>query len=651
MADFPALFQGTESTLAPATPPLPHGYTLNGVQSPQKSVTKPPAVFDLSTMPGLPDGYTLGSNPSISNPKGTALGRALKRGVLRTRSALPAIQAQKGATVLSDAALAQPDLIRNVFLETTRLPDVPEGVDISTPELASAAITGLGYPADFANVFRQTFDIRARDAAAALGSEAEVAQTAISNVQAAQELNDRAAAIPNSPSAEQFKQILNAAPDTTLDVLKAYAQNPGTALAFLGETAAESLPQMGASAVTTLATRSPALGAAVLGGGTVVQEFGSGVNEFFAEHGVSPKTPEEAAALIRDPELMAAASRRGVGRGVVIALAEMAGQGAAAQQLFKGAVKEAGKDVVAQMATGAGGEAGARAATGQEMSPREIVTEALAEGVAAPVEVGATVYQSRKNARDAANAPEATPPAEIMAQQIPALPSGFVLDDGSAGQLRTSDVQPLEAPTKVPDATRQPRVKGRKAASQAAGTLGHAGRVEIQDRLYFSKDAQEQRTLQTKWSADMRLDLEARASHPKRERVETRISTEKLIQLLDDFDGLLLGKAPWSPEIEDRMNVLELHLAKDDLEAAEGTPAFDAMSDKVDAAQMRLWSTRVLDPYASVENKKVAAKNYKTLEALVKAKKDPVLRRKLREPNLAKEELEKLLDEVFGPAQ
>lgn len=96
---------------------------------------------------------TATENPAEHDPEGTALGRALKRGVLRTRSTLPAIQAQKGATVLSDAALAEPDLIRNVFLETTRLPDVPEGVDISTPELASAAIAQMGYPADFANVF------------------------------------------------------------------------------------------------------------------------------------------------------------------------------------------------------------------------------------------------------------------------------------------------------------------------------------------------------------------------------------------------------------------------------------------------------------------------------------------------------------------
>lgn len=470
MSNIPALPDGFTLDAQDEAPALPDGFALDAPES----------------VPALPDGFSLDGAPDVAdvNPEGTAVGRALKRGVLRTRSTLPAIQAQKGATVLSDAALSEGDLIRQAFLETTRLPDVPEGVDISTPELASAAIAGLGYPAQFANTFRQTYDIRARDAAAAVGNEGEVLQTAIGNIQEAQGLNDRAAVLPGSPNAEAFKQVLSEAPDTLLDVLKVYAQNPGTALAFLGETAAESLPQMGASAATTLATRSPAAGALVLGGGTVAQEFGSSVNEFFAEQGVSPKTPEEAEALIRDPAFMAEASRRGLGRGVVIALAEMAGQGVAAQQLFKGAVKEAGKDVTAQMATGAGGEAAARAATGQEMSAREIVTEALAEGVAAPVEVGATVYQSRQNAKADQQPPE-TPedsrtPAEALAVGIDAaVDRTEAAPDAAAPVTDEANTTVVEQPATpelpegftldaAPDAAAQPEVTGNPAIPEAS---------------------------------------------------------------------------------------------------------------------------------------------------------------------------------------
>lgn len=386
---------------------------------------------------------TATENPAEHDPEGTALGRALKRGVLRTRSALPTLAAADATRLVHDATLSDNDILRGLVAQRLNVPALPDDVTFPDPVTAGQYLIDKGFPAHAADAVMTEFEVRMQHARPLRGDDAAIADTLARGGRGllrAQELNDRAAAIPGSASAEEFKQVLAAAPDTTLDVLKAYAQNPGTALAFLGETAAESLPQMGASAVTTLATRSPAVGAVVLGGGTLAQEYGSGVNEFFREHGVAPQTPEEAAALLRNPELMADASNRGLGRGVIIALAEMAGQGVAAKQLFKGPVKEATKDVTAQMVAGGGGEAAARAATGQDMSPREIITEALAEGIATPVEVGATVYQSRKNAK--------------AGDQPPLLLSGHTLSGERAGQLRTSDVQPLEASTKVPDTTR-----------------------------------------------------------------------------------------------------------------------------------------------------------------------------------------------------
>ena len=634
-------------------------------------------------IPSLPDGFTLDSDPSVSNPAGTALGRALKRGVLRTRSTLPAIQAQKGATVLADAALAESDLIRNVFLETTRLPDVPEGVDISTPELASAAIAQMGYPADFANVFRQTYDIRARDAGAAIGNEADVAQRAIENVQAAQGLNDRAAALPGSASAEQFKQVLSAAPDTTLDVLKAYAQNPGTALAFLGETAAESLPQMGASAATTLATRSPALGAAVLGGGTLTQEFGSSVSEFFREHGVSPKTPEEAAALIRNPDLMAAASRRGVGRGVVIALAEMAGQGVAAKQLFKGPVKEATKDVTAQMVAGGGGEALARAATGQDMSAREIITEALAEGIATPVEVGATVYQSRKNKKLAEQQPV------VVTEQIPALPSGYVLDsertrqDGtsdvepasapsvipgeprpvqavghgetiqgqaSAGQLRTSDVQPLAAPTKVPDTTRREEpTLGTDTVQAPVPRLGYEGRLALQERIKSVSNANDSAVLQRQWFEDVRREVSERASHPQFEKLERRTSTKQMQENLNELQAAMSATEPDLMFVEDRMNRLELDLATDRRDTASNREERHSTKLATYAAHRKLLEHRLTNPaFGAPEVKNPTARYLQVIKALERAEKDPHKRAELEQINADMKRKLDAIDAEFG---
>ena len=473
MANFPALLKGTTSHSTSTVPPLPDGFTLDakpdfGLNQKHTAATaKPSDSFDLSklpagfvldepTVPDLPRGFTL-DTPEVAsalpegfflddplNPAGTGVGRAVERGLLRTGSTLPSILAQKDATRLADAQLAEADLIRQVFLETTRLPDVPEGVDISTPELASAAIAAAGYPASFANTFRQTYDIRARDLVEAQQDPQAVLDRGVANLQAAQDLNQRAAAIPNSPGAQEFRDVLASSPDTVSDTLNAYLQNPGIAALFLGETAAESLPQIAAAGATTLATRSPAAGAAVLGGGTVAQEFGSSAAEFFAEKGVAVQTPEDAAALLRDTDLMSEASRRGLGRGVVIALFEMAGQGAAAQTLFKSATKEAAKDVAVQAATGGGGEAAARVATGQELSAQEIITEALAEGVTAPLEVGPAAIQDARSRRADGGSPGPINPGEALSQAIDEqvnqteLPAGFTLD-GPETQVETAE--------------------------------------------------------------------------------------------------------------------------------------------------------------------------------------------------------------------
>lgn len=96
------------------------------------------------------------------------------------------------------------------------------------------------------------------------------------------------------------------------------------------------------------------------------------------------------------------------------------------------------------------------------------MTEALAEGVAALVEVGATVYQSRKNAK--------------AADQPPAPPSGHPFSGERAGQLRTSDVQPLEASTKVPDTTQLGLNTSEADVPQAVtARLGREGRLPLRE--------------------------------------------------------------------------------------------------------------------------------------------------------------------------
>lgn len=344
------------------------------------AVPPPPAGF-APVAPKPPQGFFQ------EDPEGTAFGRAVERGWLNTKSTLPALAAQKDATVYADTVLTDEDILRDVLLETIRQPAIPEGWDVSTPEAASAAITAAGYPAEWANTFRQVYDIRQRDAAAARPDPAAVLQRGARNLEALRDLQTERMGVPMSLPGERFKAEFAEADDTVLDTLKTYGLNPIDALAFLSETAAESAPQIAAGVGAGILTRNPGVAAVAAGLGTAGMEYGSSVAEFLAEKKVKLSTPADAAALLKNQELMREAAQRGLGRAVTIAAFEAVGMGVAGKQLGKTALGNVAAQTGVQMAAGGGGEAAARAVTGQEQSAKEIITEGLAEGVTAPVDV------------------------------------------------------------------------------------------------------------------------------------------------------------------------------------------------------------------------------------------------------------------------
>lgn len=351
-------------------------------------------------------GAVISANPEPTatpdNPEGTAIGRAIERGLLRTASSLPAYAAAKDNQAMVDAAIGGDAIIRELFLNTTRLPEVPQGIDLTSPEAAAAAIAELGYPASMVNNFRQVYDLRQKNATGVTSETLpDMMERAGGNLLTARELNDDAAALQFSPRAEGYRKAYEAAPDDFRGTLGTVTDDPLGFLSFLGEVVAESVPQLAASAATTAVTRSPATGSALLAGGAVAQEYGASVDEFLHENNVSLSTPDEAAALLTDGDLLRKASERGMTRGVVIAAFEAMGQGAVAKSLFKSAVKNAAVDTGVQMGTGAGGEMAAREMAGQEQSFKEAFIEAMAEGVTTPVEVGIATSKDVKAAHEA----------------------------------------------------------------------------------------------------------------------------------------------------------------------------------------------------------------------------------------------------------
>ncbi|UWQ30271.1 LPD38 domain-containing protein [Leisingera sp. M523] len=359
--------------------------------------------------------------------EGNAVGRAIKRGGLRAASSLPTGMGISDATALADSALTDPQIIADTVKQATGLDQLPRGIDLSTPERAAQAIIEMGFSADRPGIFRQIYEERSRRAGDARANPDKYRQRAELNFSTGSDLIGRANALPMSQTAERMRTAL--AKDTTVGgTIAAMLDDPAAAAAFLGEIGIESVPAIAGSAAAGLATRSPGIGAAVMGGGAVAQEFGASVNEFLREQGVKIETREDAIAVLNSPDLMRAAGERGMTRGVVIAAFEAMGQGVAAKKLLHSKVGNALMQTAVQASAGAGGEAVARAAAGQEMSGQDILIEGLAEMVTAPVEVGAAAL-SKDGAE--ADADRINSPRLTETDRASPLPNATI-DDGKA---------------------------------------------------------------------------------------------------------------------------------------------------------------------------------------------------------------------------
>lgn len=182
---------------------------------------------------------------------------------------------------------------------------------------------------------------------------------------------------------------------------RSIGEDPAGAAAFIAETAIESGPVLGVSALTTLLTKSPVMGTMVMATGAVSQEAGSTAMAYLEEQGVPMNTREEALAVLQNHELMAEANRKGFGKGLVVAAFEVMGQAAVARTYYKANKKAVSPDLlgkvvaktktgttstVQQAFTGGAGEAASLYAIGEPIEAADVWIEALAEAGTAPVE-------------------------------------------------------------------------------------------------------------------------------------------------------------------------------------------------------------------------------------------------------------------------
>lgn len=322
----------------------------------------------------------------------------LARGVGRGVRSLPAVPSQmvagEAARQLGDIGKSLDDLIAE---EITRA-----GGPNATPQARVLAL-------QTAQMRFRTIENADPAAIMAQGSDA------LANARA---ILDRSQQVPMSDMATTFRdQTLANADNTVMGVLKAFLTDPVRGIAFITETAAESLPVLAASTAVTAVTRSPAAGITTMGGLGFLQENSQSAMAFLAEKGVDVSSPEGAMEVLNNAELMAEAQQRGLTRGLIISLFDMASGGVAGKTLVQSRVGEVFVQSIAQAVFGSSGEAAAQYASGQDINFADIVVEGLAELVTAPIEVGGVVgrFFLRDTSRAAAAGETATALQEIDA--------------------------------------------------------------------------------------------------------------------------------------------------------------------------------------------------------------------------------------------
>ena len=168
-------------------------------------------------------------------------------------------------------------------------------------------------------------------------------------------------------------------------------RNPLQTASGVAQVALEQAPTIAAAT----ALRNPTLGVAAFGSSAYAQErYGQLIPEAAAA-GYDLLNPESAKAMVQDTAFMERQAERGRTRGSIIAAVDMITAGLASKTPLNkiGLVKNTGVQIVG----GGGGEAAAEYADTGEINPGEVLVEALAEGVSAPLDVAAFAVRKPKD--------------------------------------------------------------------------------------------------------------------------------------------------------------------------------------------------------------------------------------------------------------
>lgn len=338
------------------------------------------------------------------NPFWTRLGQRLTAGGYNIASSLGGIRAAGAGSKLANLG--------------PLFDKIDAGQPVTDEEIAAAsqAAPGSGLELDIVQY-------RLLSPAARQNYRADLEKQFASGAEQYEKFAEKSAAIPRNPAVEAFgKQLKD---KDYLGAMETFAKNPVGIVAQVGT---ESAPAMLPALV--VGYRNPQLGAAIMGGSSAAQEYGSSVMDYLADAGVNTSDVGAIMAAMRNPELMNKASQFASTRSQMVgAMDALTGRLGSAtlvpERLAKSAVKREAVNALvaqplAQAAAGAGAEAGAQYATkGEVYDPASVALEAVGELYGAPAEAVAFGAERRRGAAAPREEPPAAPP-QAAPTQLPA---------------------------------------------------------------------------------------------------------------------------------------------------------------------------------------------------------------------------------------
>lgn len=380
------------------------------------------------------------------NPPGTGVGRAFQRGAVQTAASVPTMLATADLRALTDVNRS-PDAIRYDEALRAGVPNqafASRAASMSDPKQVNSMMQQYGVSPQANINYQQVVEKRLENREDAEQNPAEYLKRLSANSETAGRLFKLADSFERSPTADAYAQSLAEAPDSFMGWLGTVTDDPLGFMAFMGETIAESVPQIAAGAATTTVTGSPVAGAAVMSLGGLGREYANEVNSFLRENDIDLSDPEATKKLFANKDLMDKANERGLTRGLVVAAADFAGQGLVAQQIIRKSLK---RQAVAQGGSEASGEALATKAVGDQFSAKETIIEGLA-GTGSTVgeaTVSRTLFNNEGKLVDPSSLSDTeSQAASSLAQRIRTIANqnGYNLKDvGSTGDAK----QALEA--------------------------------------------------------------------------------------------------------------------------------------------------------------------------------------------------------------